>query len=407
MDSITFLHAADLHLDSPFIGLANVPKTIFDSMRESTFLALDKLVQTAIERQVDFVLITGDLFDNERQSLKAQIRLKKAFELLETKNIMVYLSYGNHDYTKGNIHPITYPDNVFIFPDEQVSSFIYYKEDQPIARIYGFSYENRAVTEGKVHEYNVIDRSIPYHIGMLHGSIRSNNEHDMYAPFQLSELEEKDFHYWALGHIHQRQELKSSPPVIYPGNIQGRHRKETGEKGCYVVELSSAGCQKSFVPLQAIQFSRLAFNASDCTEIHQLEEKLQAACRQLTKEYPQMIDLAISGEQRLIEAWEQEGLIEEVIDIVNAAMQLVPNWCYIFRYHTEVDYRSIDPYLYEGDHFIGELLRQIESTSIQPFLHDLYKQKQARKYVDTLRKEEVEQIKLEAQHMLIKGLMEE
>ncbi|CDO02750.1 putative metallophosphoesterase YhaO [Oceanobacillus picturae] len=407
MKSIRFLHAADLHLDSPFIGLAHAPKSVLDSIRESTFHALDNLVQTAIEKQVDFVLITGDLFDNEKQSLKAQIRLKKAFELLDSQKIMVYLSYGNHDYIKGNIHPITYPDNVCIFPDEQVRSFVHYKEEQPLAKIYGFSYENRAVTEGKTSEYILSDNTIPFHIAMLHGSIQSNTDHDMYAPFQLSELVEKDFQYWALGHIHQRQVLKETPPVIYPGNIQGRHRKETGEKGCYLVELSASTCETQFVPLQAIEFSKLSVNASACSEIHQLEQEIQKACRHLVKDHPQMVDLSIVGDQKKLAAWEQEGLLEEVIEISNASMQSELHWCHIFRYRSEVDYSTIDPFLYEGDHFIGELVRQINDASIQPLLKDLYKQKQARKYVETLSEEEAVQIKNEAQHILIKGLMEE
>ncbi|WP_042224534.1 metallophosphoesterase family protein [Oceanobacillus manasiensis] len=407
MKSIRFIHAADLHLDSPFIGLAYAPKLVLDSIRESTFLALDNLVQAAIEKQVDFVLITGDLFDSERQSLKAQIRLKKAFELLYSHEIMVYLSYGNHDYIKGNIHPITYPNNVQIFPDEQVRSFIHYKEDMPMAKIYGFSYEKRAVTEGKAKEYRLSDDTIPFHIGMLHGSIQSNTDHDLYAPFQLNELVEKDFDYWALGHIHQRQILKESPPVIYPGNIQGRNRKETGEKGCYVVELSASSYNTQFLPLQAIQFSKLSINATACIEIHQLEEEIQKACHHLAEEQPHMIDLSIVGNQQRLSAWEQEGLLEEIIDVVNATMQLETNWCHIFRYHSEIDYSTIDPYLYEGDHFIGELLRQTDKASIQPFLKDLYKQKQARKYVEMFAEEEVEQIKNEARHILLKGLMEE
>src|SRR5690625_3746019 len=131
----------------------------------------------AIEKQVDFILIVGDLFDNEKQSLKAQIRLRTAFEALERHHITVYLSYGNHDYIKGNRHPVTYPANVCIFPDEKVRHFIHSKEGQHVAEIHGFSYENRAVLTNKTAEYQIVDQTIPYHIAMLHGSVQGNTEH--------------------------------------------------------------------------------------------------------------------------------------------------------------------------------------------------------------------------------------
>src|SRR5699024_7263767 len=101
-DSISFIHAADLHLDSPFKGLSHLPENIFDAVRQSTFQSFQQLIEIAITKQVDFIVLVGDLFDYERQSLKAQIRLRTAFEELEKHQIQVYLSYGNHDFIHGN-----------------------------------------------------------------------------------------------------------------------------------------------------------------------------------------------------------------------------------------------------------------------------------------------------------------
>src|SRR5690625_2029219 len=190
---ISFIHVADLHLDSPFQGLSHMPEHIFKEVRESTFVALDRLVRNAIHLQVDFVLIVGDLFDNERQSLKAQIRLRRAFQELAKHQINVYLSYGNHDHINGNIHPVTYPNNVFIFPFEKVSHFTYEKNGIPLAEIHGFSYENRAVLTNKTVEYQIDNQAALYHLAMLHGSLQSNLDHDTYAPFQLSELINHNF----------------------------------------------------------------------------------------------------------------------------------------------------------------------------------------------------------------------
>lgn len=253
---ITFIHAADLHLDSPFQGLSKLPDSIFKEVRESTFHALQQLVDLAIARQVDFVLLVGDLFDHERQSLKAQIRLRTAFEQLASYDIQVYLSYGNHDFLQGNQHAVSYPANVHSFPDETPSSFTFSKGNETV-KITGFSYETKAITEEKVLHFPKRNKEAAYHIGMLHGSIYGDKQHSTYAPFTINQLTDKAYDYWALGHIHQRQELYENPPIIYPGNIQSRHRNEPGIKGCYLVELHPEQTFPTFTPFHTIEFQQI------------------------------------------------------------------------------------------------------------------------------------------------------
>ncbi|MEN2767728.1 metallophosphoesterase family protein [Ornithinibacillus xuwenensis] len=403
---ISFIHAADLHLDSPFKGLSNVSETIFQEVRQSTFAALDNLVKAAIERNVDFVLLVGDLFDNEKQSLKAQIKLRNAFQELQRHHIEVYLSYGNHDYIKGNIYPITYPDNVHIFSGEQLSSFLYQKDHQTLAAIYGFSYENRAVTRNRVQEYQIIDSEIPFHIAMLHGSIESNTEHDTYAPFQLGELIDKPFHYWALGHIHKREILKKNPFVIYPGNIQGRNRKETGEKGCYYVEMSESEAEASFIPLQVIQYNSITIDLSACKAIHDIEQVIKDNLAALEAPVPQLVDLTLHSNQSNLIEWKNEDLINEIIDIINDTFENQKNWLHIFRYTIQDGYPLHNSPL-KGDHFLGELSSQMEKISVNQIVSELFRHKEARKYIEALANVEEEKIKEEAFQLLTHELMKE
>ena len=406
MEQVSFIHAADLHLDSPFQGLSHLPEHIFREVRESTFVALDRLVRNAIHLQVDFVLIVGDLFDNERQSLKAQIRLRKAFEELEKHHINVYLSYGNHDHINGNIHSVMYPDNVFIFPSEQVSTFTYTKNGIPMVDLHGFSYENRAILTNKTAEYQVHKQNALYHIAMLHGSIQSNTDHDTYAPFQLSELVHSDFDYWALGHIHQRSILKEDPPIVYPGNTQGRHRKETGEKGCYHVVLSEVNTDLTFIPLQALQFSDITIDVSNCTVVNQLEnliyDQVQHQYQQTT---PQFIDLTLVSHRPNLYEWNNNGYLTEMIEMVNETLINQTNWNYIFRYVINVKRTNDDQMLVEGSHFIGELSRQFEEQPMDSHLNELYQHRHGRKYLETLSQEEKKAIKDEAQQFLIQELL--
>ncbi|WP_010650124.1 metallophosphoesterase family protein [Oceanobacillus massiliensis] len=402
-EQVSFIHAADLHLDSPFKGMAHAPASIFQEMRESTFMALDHLVEAAIDRNVDFLVIAGDLFDNEKQSLKAQIRLRKSFERLQKHGINVYLSYGNHDYIKGNVHPVAYPDNVFIFSGEKVSHFTFMKDGKELARIYGFSYENRAVLDRKAAEYKICNPQIPFHIAMLHGSIVSNTEHDVYAPFQINELLKENFHYWALGHIHKREILKQSPPILYPGNLQGRNRKETGEKGCYHVILRENETKLSFLPLQAIQFQAIEISVSECKQIHDLEKFILNALAEA--DTPQLLDVTLRSESIRLKEWENEKLVEDVIDLVNETTSNQQNWKFIFRVSVHIDTDIYGQELLKETHFIGELSHHFEKESILPFVSELYQHRQARKYLNVLSEEEEQEIKEEAKQLLVNELL--
>lgn len=402
---ISFIHAADLHLDSPFKGLANVPEKIFQEIQASTFVALDRMVAAAIDREVDFILLVGDLFDNEKQSLKAQIRLRKAFEELNKHGINVYLSYGNHDHISGNIHPVTYPNNVYIFKTEQVNQFIYEKNGQQLATIQGFSYENRAVTENKTHAYQINDPEIPFHLAMLHGSIQNNTDHDMYAPFKLSELIEKDFNYWALGHIHQRQILRNNPFIVYPGNTQGRHKNETGEKGCYYVELTETTSHMTFIPLQAIQFRNMTIDVSMCNEVHELEDKIHSEINQHKAIMPQLIELNLMSNHHNLKNWKINFDLEELVELVNDASLNKTNWCYIYRLTFTDLIPEINELPYEGGHFIGELSRQFNQQPTENYLNELFNHRQGRKYLEKYSKTKEDQLKAEARQMLLNELL--
>ncbi|MFD1849994.1 metallophosphoesterase family protein [Oceanobacillus bengalensis] len=402
---VSFIHAADLHLDSPFRGLANMPEELFQKVRESTFDALRRLVQIAIDKKVDFILIVGDLFDNERQSLKAQIYLRRAFEELNRHHIDVYLSYGNHDFIQGNPHPVTYSDNVHVFPDEKVRTFTFEKDGQDLANIYGFSYEKRAVIEKKATEFNIVNPEVPFHIATLHGSIGSNTEHDVYAPFQITDLVEKDFDYWALGHIHKREILKKNPPVVYPGNTQGRNRKETDEKGCYHVILSETATELNFISLQSIMYSRLHVDVSKCEEIHQVELAILADIEKMNTPTNLLIDLTLEGDFSNLKKWESDKLLDDLIELVNETLATRQTWLYIFRVAIEGSDETIEPELYNGEHFIGELVRNIDDTAVQPYLQDLYQHRSARKYLQSISEDEEQMIKKEAKILLLRELL--
>ncbi|MEG0381376.1 MAG: DNA repair exonuclease, partial [Kurthia sp.] len=251
---IRFFHTADLHLDSPFKGLYNLPHNIVEKLRQSTFVAFSQLVDVAIKEKPDFIVIVGDIYDGENRSLTAQNKFQRQLIRLQEAEIPVFISYGNHDHLSGNWTRFELPNNVREFNSEVENKTIDVRGQA--VTIHGFSYSKRHIVEPMIQYYpKKIDDAL--HIGMLHGSVEGDEAHNVYAPFTKQQLLQKNYDYWALGHIHKRQILHEAPPVVYAGNIQGRHRNEAGVKGFYDVHLEDGEAKLDFIRTSQVQFDCL------------------------------------------------------------------------------------------------------------------------------------------------------
>lgn len=373
--AITFLHAADLHIDSPFKGFSNVPETVFNTLRDSTFVAYDRLIETAIKKQVDFILIVGDLFNHEQQSLKAQLHVKNGFEKLKKHRISVFLSYGNHDYIEGNIYPIQFPDNVHIFKEEKITHYPLIKNEQTIANIYGFSYVKRDVKDNKARQFSIEDNTVPFHIAMLHGTLHGNTDHDPYAPFRLQDLNREPFDYWALGHIHKRQVVQQKPPIVYPGNIQGRHRKELGEKGCYYVKMDGSGTELEFIPLQHVKIVREQIDVTKCSSIGDVNRLLSDMLEKNSTE-KNLYDITLISNEEQTEEFGLKERIVELVELINEQFIERDNWQYIYTYTLLVNYakkRSVDTF------FMEEIKQAMQTFDVYETIKDLYEHPDAKK----------------------------
>lgn len=398
-EKISFIHAADLHLDSPFQGFSKVPETIFQDIRNSTFKAFQRLVEVAIQKEVDFILLVGDLYDHEYQTLKAHVHLRKAFEKLNDHQIKVYLSYGNHDYVNGNLYEVSYPDQVFVFPDEKVRQFIYERNGKAVATIQGFSYENQAVTENKTKEYKSPSEENLIHIAMLHGNLHGDKRHDSYAPFTINDLLTKNIDYWALGHIHQRSVLKENPSIVYPGNIQGRHRKEEGLKGCYWVEMTKHKTKLSFIPLQTIEFDTVKIDLKTGETPYTLKESIQQKLHSHKKaNHAKLIHLEMITVEAEHEQWKNKGYLDEMIELINEVNIQEKNWTYIYRVSMQQLNRLHE--WEDGDHFMGQLIKNIKKSPVHTSVEELYKHRQGRKFLTHLSAEDERYIKEKAYQWL-------
>lgn len=382
---ISFIHTADLHLDSPFKGISHLPEPLFAKVRESTFKAFERLIDYAIEKKVDFVLVVGDLFDEENQSLKAQLHVRDQFQKLEDHGIEVFLSFGNHDYLKGNPYPIQYGSNVHVFPGEEVTYFPFHKEGETLAHIYGFSYVNGQVKDNKSKAYRIENREVPFHIATLHGSLYGSQGHDPYAPFRLEDLLQETFDYWALGHIHKREELSYEPPIIYPGNIQGRHRKETGEKGCYYVELTKQGAVCEFIPVQEVVFVDVTVDLRPCRSIGEIEGRIEKHLSAIKGEQ-QLVHLELQGSREQLDNLRLMDYVDQLIEVINERLLRQLPWQYIYRYRYHLLEKKRSPV---DSLFVKELKEVAQRISLQDVLEDFYTHPLGRKVNYTFDEQEL------------------
>ncbi|TYU18151.1 metallophosphoesterase family protein [Listeria monocytogenes] len=383
MKEIQFLHMADLHLDSPFIGLSTLPQPLFSAIQESTFQSLERITTVAIKEAVDFVLIAGDIYDSEDQSVRAQARFAKEMKRLEAANIPVFMIHGNHDFIEKHKEKLALPSNVHVF-SEQVEVMSHKTSTGVSVNIYGFSYNERHIRSSRVGEYK-IQGDADFHIALLHGSeVSSSEEHDVYAPFRVQEISRKGFDYWALGHIHKRQLLAESPSIYYPGNIQGRNRKESGEKGASIITLSEASTTIDFIGTSPIIWEEAVITLPENSEINAFYRettKLLESYQGRSHSYFLHIIVKMENKQKIdTNDWLQ--MLQEEVEITDNT------FVWVHKLTTEITNQSNSQTWYES-HLAGEEIKhsfetlQDESAFYQA-VEALYLESGVSRYLDDL-----------------------
>jgi len=228
-----FIHAGDIHLGNPFLGLdQQLPEHLKPIIQNATLTAFEKLIDSAIAENVDFVLFPGDLYNSSESGPQIQEMVSVQFERLHAAAIPVYLSFGNHDFEANKQKHLPWPENIHIFAQSIETKYLSLNSGEQIA-LTGFSYQTQRQKEQLIDNFPPKDIAADYHIGLYHGALGVDGE--AYAPFSVNDMLVKNYDYWALGHIHVRQTLNDSPFIGYSGNLQGLNRKEVGPKGYYLV----------------------------------------------------------------------------------------------------------------------------------------------------------------------------
>ncbi|MDK7882950.1 metallophosphoesterase family protein [Lactobacillus iners] len=250
-----FLHIADVHLDSPFLGLSFLPSELFCQIKNAIQLSFEKAVNFAIDNDVDLVLLAGDTFDSIHPTPQSKIFFANQIKRLVDRQIQVVMVLGNHDYSQ--IDDLLLDESPYfkiIGSNEQIEQVDFMTKSQYKYRVVGFSYQHNHITEDIIAKYPPKSTSI-YTIGLAHAGMKQSSvDQNNYAPFTLNEVKNLNYDYFALGHIHLRQVLSQEPWIVYSGNLQGRHVNEKDAKGFYFgqVDEQSQNTQLQFIDVSPI-----------------------------------------------------------------------------------------------------------------------------------------------------------
>lgn len=228
-----FLHAADIHLDSPLRGLERYEGAPVAEIRGATRRTFERLVELAIEEEVAFVLLAGDLYDGDWKDYNTGLFFTAQMNRLRDAGIRAFVIAGNHDAASQITKVLRPPDNVKVFSTKRPETVVL--EEVGVA-LHGQGFASAAVTDDLSAGYPA---PVPhlFNIGLLHTSLDGREGHASYAPCTVDGLRARGYQYWALGHVHVREEVSRDPWIVFPGNLQGRHARETGAKGATLVTI--------------------------------------------------------------------------------------------------------------------------------------------------------------------------
>jgi len=232
-----FIHAADIHIDSPMHKLNLYEGAPAEEFRQATRRAFENLIHLAISENVAFVLISGDFYDGDWKDYNTGLYLISQMTKLRDAGIPVLIIAGNHDAASKITKKLRLPDNVTLFPSNKPNTIRLENFD---VAVHGQSFSSPSMKKDLSRGYPKGLKGY-FNIGLLHTCATGREGHEPYAPCSLDGLLSKDYDYWALGHVHQYEVLSENPFIVFSGNTQGRHVRETGPKGCVLVTVSDNG----------------------------------------------------------------------------------------------------------------------------------------------------------------------
>ena len=393
MPRLRFVHAADLHLDSPFRGIrSEAPDHVAGALTRATFEAYGNIIDLCIRERVDALLVAGDIYDGADRSLRAQLGFVDGLNRLDAAGIRSFICHGNHDPLDGWEAELALPPGCVRFGGE-VSGEAVFADEPERAAVHGISYPRREVREDLSPLFRR-ELEAGFNVGLLHANVGGHPEHDSYAPCTVADLADTGLDYWALGHVHTRQVLRPErPTVVYPGNPQGRHPRETGERGVYLVEVDDSGrVSLDFRPTDVVRWDALSVGIGGL-DTHQ--ELLDAVDHAIASEAegaggrPVVFRLSLAGRGPLHGWLRNAENVNDMREGLNAQYSNTSPWLWCERIVVNTSAGVDREQVAQREDFTGDLVRlstQLRDDSealneLRALLQPLYGANRARAYL--------------------------
>ncbi len=414
MSTFRFIHCSDLHIDSPFKGLASQVPSLTDRLRESTFRAFHKIVKLALEEKVDSVLIAGDIFDGADRSLQAQLKFRRGLAELSQAGIPSFIVHGNHDPSKSWSHTLDWPKGTTIFAGNKVQRFPVRKDGEILAWIYGISYPQKEVNENLALKFKK-DQEQGFAVGLLHTNVGKQPGHDNYAPCSLQDLISRNLDYWALGHIHEFKILREDNPcIVYSGNTQARHLKEAGPKGCCLVTLNSnAPANIRFVATDVVSYRSTILDVSKASSINEVLRSAQAQIEGLAKEpitcEGLVIRIVLTGRTSIHNELQNPGTTKTLEEEINIFFEGNSPWVLVDLSAQTFGTYNMDS-LKDAKDFIADLINLSEDDKevkirINEAMKPVFETWSGRKYLEDFSMEDSNEVSKKARDLALDKLV--
>lgn len=277
MPAYRFVHAADIHLDSPLRSLALRNPALAELISNASRQVFVRIVDLCLEERVQALMLTGDLYDGEQTSMKTARFLADQLRRLHEADIKVFVIRGNHDALSKITQELILPESVHLFSGRAEAVEVARDRSELPIMVHGLSFAKPHAPESLLIKYRPpVEDAI--NIGLMHTSLDGSPGHDVYAPCSTSELASSGFRYWALGHIHKRSVIKGACSIVMPGIPQGRDVGESGPKSVTLVDVLDDGSivvGERFVSVA--QFERVGVDATGATTWSELAGLIEKA----------------------------------------------------------------------------------------------------------------------------------
>jgi DNA repair exonuclease SbcCD nuclease subunit len=362
MAKLRFVHAADLHLDSPFQGIRReAPGYVAETLHRATFDAYENIIGLCLDERVDALLVAGDVYDGADRSLRAQLKFVDGLARLDKAGIRSFVCHGNHDPLDGWEARLDLPDGCVRFGAEVEGAPVFPSEPERGA-VYGISYPRREVRENLSLRFRGIGPPGGFNIGLLHANVGGNPNHESYAPCSVDDLEGTGIDYWALGHVHTRQVLREQgPAIVYPGNPQGRHPNETGARGVYLVEVDDYGAVRlEFRTVDLVRWEALSLNISRLDGEQELLNDINSladSALEAAGGRPVMARLALTGRGPLHRWLRHADTTATILEQINDRYANAQTWLWCERIQVDTASAVGREQAAQREDFAGDLAR--------------------------------------------------